>query len=192
MNKELYYKILVLGGYGTGKTCFIIRYCDDYFQQSTYSEAGMDYKFKKLKLEKDKEIKLQIWNTCSQDRFQSIQKNYYKGAHGFIIMYDITSRSSFEEVKRFIKSIKNENSNEAPIIIVGGKLDLENQRQVSTEDGIALAKEFNCSFFECSAKDNININEIGDELTKKMIQTFGIVERQVKSTKIRSKNKKCS
>ena len=177
---------------GSGKTCFINRYCDDYFQQSTYCETGIDYKLKKLKLEKDKEIKLQIWNTCSQERFQSIQKNYYKGAHGFIIMYDITSRSSFEEVKGFIKSIKNENSNEAPIIIVGGKLDLENQRQVSKEDGIALAKEFNCSFFECSAKDNININEIGDELTKKMIQTFGIVERQVKSTKIRSKNKKCS
>ena len=179
MNKELYYKILVLGGYGSGKTCFIIRYCDDYFQQSTYSEAGMDYKFKKLKLEKDKEIKLQIWNTCSQDRFQSIQKKYYKGAHGFIIMYDITSRSSFEEVRGFIIIIKNETSNEAPIIIVGGKLDLENQRQkVSKEDGIALAKEFNCSFFECSAKDNININEIVEELAKKIVEKFEITRQK--------------
>ena len=158
MNKEKYYKILVLGGYGSGKTCFINRYCDDYFQQSTYSETGMDYKLKKLKLEKDKEIKLQIWNTCSQDRFQSIQKKYYKGAHGFIIMYDITSRSSFEEVRGFIKIIKNETSNEAPIIIVGGKLDLENQRQVSKEDGISLAKEFNCSLHSFCSSESFKIN----------------------------------
>ena len=192
--KEKIIKILLVGDTNVGKTCFRIRYVDGYFDQSYLTTVGMDYKLKTLKFD-DKKIKLQIWNTVGQERFRSIQKNYYKGTHGFILIYDITSKKSLDDIRKFIDMINKEASDKAQKILVGNKVDKEESREVTKEEGEKLAKEFNLPFFECSSKENININEVFDVLVKKIIENFEIEEQNIQLKKNKnkiSKNKNCS
>ena len=97
--KELLYKILLLGDSSVGKTCFLMRYSDNTFQEIHMSTIGLDYKLKNVQLDDGKIVKIQIWDTAGQDRFRSITKNYYKGAHGIILIYDVTSRKTYENIK---------------------------------------------------------------------------------------------
>ena len=103
---------------------------------------------------------------CRPRTISLSSKKLLLGNYGFIIMYDITWRKTFDEVRKFIKNMIDETSKNIIIITVGEKLYSEDKREVSKEEGIELVKEFNYSFFECSAKDNININEIMEELAK--------------------------
>ena len=88
------YKVLLLGNYSVGKTCFLLRYMDNTFETNHLTTVGLDYRLIDLEY-KNKPIKLQIWDTAGQDRFKSITKNYYKGANGMIIIYDITKKKNF-------------------------------------------------------------------------------------------------
>ena len=119
--KEFIYKILLLGDSSVGKTCFLMRYTDNTFQDIHMSTIGLDYKLKNVQLEDGKMVKIQVWDTAGQDRFRSITKNYYKGAHGIILIYDVTENKSFENVKNWMNQIKEEVSNRVTIVLVGNK-----------------------------------------------------------------------
>ena len=99
----LLYKILILGDSSVGKTCFLTRYTDKRFEKNYIATIGIDYKLKNIKLDSGKTVKLQIWDTIGQARFRSLTKNYYKGAQGIILIYDITERETFKSVKKWIK-----------------------------------------------------------------------------------------
>jgi Ras-related protein Rab-8A len=170
--RELYYKILILGDSSVGKTCFLTRYADDIFEVNHISTTGMDYKLKNITLENNKIVKLQIWDTLGQDRYRSITRNYYKGAHGIILIYDITERKSFDSVSNWVKTIREEADVKVVIVLAANKCDFEQKRQVSKEEGEKLAQELNLTFFECSAKDNKNINETFDDLVSKLVINF--------------------
>ena len=119
--RELYYKILILGDSSVGKTCFLTRYADDRFEDTHIATTGMDYKLKNITLENGKTVKLQIWDTLGQDRFRSITKNYYKGAHGIILIYDITERKTFESVSNWVKTIRDEADEKVVIVLAANK-----------------------------------------------------------------------
>ena len=104
--KEFLYKILILGDSSVGKTCFLTRYADNTFQEAHMSTIGIDYKLKNVQTENGKVAKLQIWDTAGQDRFRSITKNYYKGANGIIVIFSVTDKKSFDNVKKWIHQIK--------------------------------------------------------------------------------------
>ena len=165
--KELLYKILLLGDSSVGKTCFLMRYSDNTFQEIHMSTIGLDYKLKNVQLDDGKIVKIQIWDTAGQDRFRSITKNYYKGAHGIILIYDVTSRKTFENVKNWVSQIKEEVSDKVIIILVGNKIDDESNRKVSKEEGKKMAKDCGLDFFETSAKSGLNIDSTFNELVKK-------------------------
>ena len=173
---ELFYKILILGDTSVGKTCVLTRYTDNRFEKNYLSTIGIDYKLKNIKLDNGKTVKLQIWDTIGQDRYRAVTKNYYKGAHGIILIYDITDRETFENVRNWIKSIKTEADEKVVVILVGNKCDFEEKRQVSKEEGEQLAQELNLPFFECSAKENKNINEAFNGLIAKLIINYQNVE----------------
>jgi Ras-related protein Rab-1A len=97
--KEAKYKILILGDSKVGKSCFLTRYADKTYQEDYLSTIGMDYKIKNYELENGDIIKLYIWDTAGQDRFRSITSNYYKGADGIILIYDITKQETFNNVR---------------------------------------------------------------------------------------------
>ena len=174
--KELLYKILLLGDSSVGKTCFLMRYADNTFQEIHMSTIGLDYKLKNVQLDDGKIVKIQIWDTAGQDRFRSITKNYYKGAHGIILIYDVTSRKTFENIQNWVTQIKEEVSEKVNIILVGNKIDDENNRKVSSEEGKKMADQWGLDFFETSAKSGINIDTTFNDLVKKTVETYSKTE----------------
>lgn len=156
---DFMYKILMLGDSQVGKTSFLLRYCDNNFIDNPITTVGLDYKLKYITLSNGKIIKLQIWDTAGQDKFRAITQNYYKGAQGIILMYDITSAHSFKSIKGWLNSIKNNSDENIKILLIGNKFDCVNHRTVSSEEGQALAKDDKLGFFETSAKEKINLDE---------------------------------
>ena len=189
MSEDCVYKVLLLGDSTVGKTCFLMRYTDKTFQEAHMSTIGLDYRLKNMQLANGKNIKLQIWDTAGQDRFRAITKNYYKGANGILLIYDITSTPTYENVRNWISQIKEEASPHVVIYIVGNKIDLVNSRKVKTEDGQKLADEFKLNFFESSAKSGENINEIFDSLVNKIDDVYSKIE-ETGGNKIFNANKK--
>ena len=169
MYEDTVYKVLLLGDSSVGKTCFLLRYCDRTFQEAHLSTIGLDYRLKTMTLENNKNIKLQIWDTAGQDRFRALTKNYYKGANGIILIYDISTTQTFENVKVWINQIKEEANANVIIYLVGNKIDLpKDKRTVSEEEGQKLADEYKFLFKEASAKEGTNVNEIFQELVEKI------------------------
>ena len=186
------YKILLLGDTAVGKTCFLKRYTDDTFQDAYLSTIGFDYKYKIVTLENGKKVKLQLWDTAGQERFRTIAKSYYKGAQGIILMYDVTSQRTFDNIRKWLTQIKEEASSKVCIILIANKIDSD-QRVVSKEDGESLAQSFKLPFFESSAKENINVNEAFKQLVEEISGKFENILRGSKLDISGPKNnkKKC-
>ena len=135
MSEETVYKVLLLGDTTVGKTCFLMKYTDKTFIEEHMTTIGLDYRLKSLKLKSGKELKLQIWDTAGQERFRTITKSYYKGSEGIILIYDVTKRESFENVKTWVSQIREEVCQKAVIYVVGNKIDMNETRVVTTEEG---------------------------------------------------------
>ena len=190
MSDECVYKVLLLGDTTVGKTCFLMKYTDKTFQDIHMATIGLDYRLKTMKLKNGKNIKLQIWDTAGQDRFRAITKNYYKGSHGIILIYDVTNLQTFENVKTWVNQIREEASPNVVIYIAANKIDMEEERKVPKEDGEKLAEELGFPFVETSAKSGININETLEDLVERIDKVYGNVQQ--KPTKIyKAKGKKC-
>ena len=184
MSDDTVYKVLLLGDSSVGKTCVLLRYCDKTFQEAHLSTIGLDYRLKTMTLENGKNIKLQIWDTAGQDRFRAITKNYYKGANGIILIYDVTNLQTYENVKNWINQIREEANPNVVIYLAGNKVDVnEELRVVKAEEGQKIADEYNLTFYETSAKSGININEIFEDLVKKVDEIYSKLEVPKKQTK---------
>ena len=177
MSDDCVYKVLLLGDSTVGKTCFLLRYCDKRFQEAHLSTIGLDYRLKTMTLESGKKIKLQIWDTAGQDRFRAITKNYYKGANGIILIYDVTNLQTYENVKNWIAQIREEANPNVIIYLAGNKIDVsEEEKVVKTEDGQKIADEFNLPFYETSAKNGNNVNKIFEDLVEKVDEIYSKLE----------------
>ena len=186
VKKEISYKILLLGDSSVGKTCFITRYVNNTFEELHLGTIGLDYKFKNVMLDDGQEVKVQIWDTAGQDRFHSVTKNYYKGAQGIILIYDVTKQDTFDNVEHWIEQIKEEVSEKVCIILVGNKIDLDDERIITYEDGNKIAQKYKLDFYECSAKTGANIENTFKELIKKIVQNYSKIKE--KGTKLKSNN----
>ena len=183
-NTDLTIKILLLGDSSVGKTCFLKRYTDNTFQDAYLSTIGFDFKFKFVTLDNGKTVKVQLWDTAGQERFRTIAKSYYKGAHGIILIYDVTNRKTYENIRKWLNQINNEASNKISIILVANKIDREEERQISVEEGESLANANNLPIFEASAKDSINIEESFKFLIEKINENIGEFNTTQKTTQL--------
>ena len=170
--KENLYKILLLGDWSVGKTCFLMRYIDNTFNEIHLSTIGMDYKLKDVTLENGKTVKIQIWDTAGQERYKSISKSYVKGANGIFLIYDITNKASFEGIRNWVKQIKEQVSPRVCVALVANKIDDKEKEEVSSEDGIKLSNEIKFPFYQVSAKEGIGVNECFDELIKQIVKNY--------------------
>ena len=173
MNEECIYKVLLLGDTTVGKTCFLMKYTDKTFIEEHMTTIGLDYRLKSLKLKSGKELKLQIWDTAGQERFRTITKSYYKGSEGIILIYDVTKRESFENVKTWVSQIREEVCQKAVIYVVGNKIDMNETRVVTTEEGEKLSKELELPFKEASAKNGTNVDETFSDLAEMIDNIYG-------------------
>ena len=102
------YKILLLGDSSVGKSCLLLRYCDNSFQDAHLTTIGLDFRLKTIALEENRKVKMQIWDTAGEDRFRAITRNYYKGANGILLIFDVTDKKSFDHVRDWVDRIREE------------------------------------------------------------------------------------
>ncbi|BAT83443.1 ras-related protein RABD2a [Vigna umbellata] len=160
MNPEYDYlfKLLLIGDSGVGKSCLLLRFADDSYIESYISTIGVDFKIRTVEQD-GKTIKLQIWDTAGQERFRTITSSYYRGAHGIIIVYDVTDEDSFNNVKQWLSEIDRYASDSVNKLLVGNKCDLTENRAVSYDTAKAFADEIGIPFMETSAKDATNVEQ---------------------------------
>ncbi|KAK8899975.1 hypothetical protein M9Y10_002298 [Tritrichomonas musculus] len=156
---DLLYKVLIIGDSSVGKSCLLLQFSDQTFSDNYVSTIGVDFKIRTIDVN-GRQIKLQIWDTAGQERFQSITANYYHGSHAIAIVYDITSRQSFENVRKWITEVDRLANPQVCKLLVGNKADLQDKREVSKEDGQSLADGLGIPFMETSAKTAYNVKDM--------------------------------
>ena len=161
------YKLVILGDSAVGKSCIVSRFTKNHFDD--FQESTIGASFATIELEVDnRQIKYEIWDTAGQERYRSLAPMYYRGAKFAVIVYDITSKISFEGAKSWINEMLNHGNSECILILVGNKSDLESNRSVSEEEGKNFADESNILFIEVSAKTSKNIKNIFINLAKEL------------------------
>ena len=162
-------QILLLGDMAVGKTCLINRYTNGVFKEEYISTVGFDYYTKQEEIN-NKTVQVKLWDTAGQERFKTLTPSFLRNAEGVIIVFDVTSQDSFDNVKGWINSIKsNIGENVIPIIIVGNKIDMENLREISKEDGNKIVSENGFKYFETSAKTGKGVDEAFKELVNQIL-----------------------
>ncbi|KAK2983841.1 hypothetical protein RJ640_008517, partial [Escallonia rubra] len=192
------FKLLLIGDSGVGKSCLLLRFADDSYVESYISTIGVDFKIRTVEQD-GKTIKLQIvsyqffifmnigiphpsgahflilfdqWDTAGQERFRTITSSYYRGAHGIIIVYDVTDQESFNNVKQWLSEIDRYAGENVNKLLVGNKSDMTANKVVSYETAKAFADEIGIPFLETSAKNASNVEEafmtMAAEIKKRM------------------------
>ena len=191
------YKILLLGDTSVGKSCLLLRFCDNSFQEAHLTTIGLDFRLKTINLKDDRKVKIQIWDTAGEDRFRSITRNYYKGAKGILLIFDVTDKETFTHVRDWIERIHEESPEGITICLVGNKIDMNESRVISNEEGKKIADEFKIPYFETSAKSNIGVEEVFTYLVKEVDTIYmnehkeEVGRKTVLNQKTKNKKKKC-
>ena len=165
------FRICLLGDAAVGKTSLLTRFCDDSFKENYNNTIGVDFRMVTLKF-KNIISKLHIWDTAGQERFRSLALNYLNNSHGFIFVYDITNKQSFNNVINWINLAFEKNKNSIVNFLVGNKNDKEEERAVTKEEGENLAKEKKLLFLETSAKKDNNVQKLFYYILYKFLEYY--------------------
>ena len=169
------FKILTIGESGVGKTCVLRRFVENKFLKNHLATIGIDFKTKTLNIN-NQEIKLKIWDTAGQERFRNITTQYYKGADGIVLVYDVTDESSYEKIRDWMEQIlSNTQQEEIGLVLLGNKCDME-PRSVTEEMGKKMAEELKIEYYETSALNGQGIKEAFEALTRDIMKKKGVGE----------------
>ena len=158
--KRTYISLATLGNSNVGKTNIINNFLGLEFSEKNLTTIGIDFKIKNVILENNSKLKVKIWDTAGQERFRSMAFSFLKNIQGILLIYDLTDKSSFLSIDKWISNLENNlDMKNVPIILVGNKNDKEDERKVSYEEGLKYAQKYNFQFFEMSAKTGENIKE---------------------------------
>ena len=179
------YKIIIIGDTSVGKTALLSKYLKGVFPTSPLSTVATEFATKIIQIKEGGYIKAQIWDTAGQEKYKSITYHHYKKSVGGLIVYDVTKRSSYNNVKNWYNDLVTLGEKGCIIALVGNKLDLiernERKREVSKSEAQAYADENHMLFFETSAYNGNNINDIFEEL----LQTIYTERRKIPELKER-------
>ena len=204
-NEEYYnmlFKIVLVGDSSVGKTNLFLRYIKNEFDPQTKATIGVEFGTKIIKIN-NYNIKIQIWDTAGQERYKSITNAYYKGAQGAFLVYDITNKSSFLNIDKWIRDLKNNGDEKIVLFLIGNKNDLNDDRVIDANEGKNKAKENKMFFLETSAKNNDNVNKAFDEIINNIFDVYkNLIEEEentinkgngidILNTKDMNKKKKC-
>ncbi|KAM0688495.1 hypothetical protein COBT_000245 [Conglomerata obtusa] len=161
----------MIGDSGVGKTCLIKRYTDDIYVENYVSTIGVDFKIKTITINNEL-VKLQIWDTAGQERFRTITNSYYRGAHGIVVVFDLTDVDTFNSVSDWIEEIKAHANEKCEVVLIGNKADLKDKIEVTDE----MLKEYvekrlkNSEYLKVSAKENLGVEDIFVKLAEKLVK----------------------
>ena len=162
--------LFTLGNSAVGKTSFILRYTKNSFSNTYISTIGIDFLAKNILLPNGEKYKILFYDTAGQEKYRSIAFNLMKGAEGILLMYDVTKRETFESITEWVQSIKEAKGENFPVILIGNKCDLKEEREIDKEEGENEAKKHGFLFFETSNKDGTNIEEATTALISKVVE----------------------
>ncbi|KAE9622128.1 hypothetical protein Lal_00032691 [Lupinus albus] len=176
--EEYLFKIVLIGDSAVGKSNLLSRFARNEFDTNSKATIGVEFQTQIVEIE-GKEVKAQIWDTAGQERFRAVTSAYYRGALGALVVYDISRKGTFDGIKRWIQELDTQNDSSLARMLVGNKCDLENIREVSTEEGKTLAEEEGMFFMETSALDSTNvqrafeivIREIYNNISRKVLNS---------------------
>ena len=181
-------KLVLVGDSGVGKSNLLLRWSKNDFTPDSTPTIGVEFATKTLQID-GKIVKVHVWDTAGQEQFRALTTAYYRGAVGALIVYDITSASSFESLNHWIDEVRENTPSDITCLLIGNKSDLNDMRCVTTDEGIAYGKEKKMTFMETSAKDGFHTEEAFDTLIKSIVHKLS--SRQVKKEEeVRSINGK--
>ena len=175
------YKIILVGDSSVGKTNLLTQYVDEKFTENNISTVGIEFKNKIIELENGRKIRLQIWDTSGQEKFMSLTKNYFRGCNLALFVFDVTNKTSFDDISMWLDSFKDVNGEKSKRVLIGNKIDLDN-RVVEKEEAENFAKENDLQYFEISVKENID-NQINDMFVK-IFESMTFSEKENSSEKL--------
>ncbi|KAF9608555.1 hypothetical protein IFM89_009921 [Coptis chinensis] len=152
------FKVVLIGDSGVGKSNLLSRFTRNEFCLESKSTIGVEFATRTLQVE-GKTIKAQIWDTAGQERYRAITSAYYRGALGALLVYDVTKPTTFENVSRWLKELRDHADSNIVIMLIGNKTDLKHLRGVATEDAQSYAEKEGLSFIETSALEAINVEK---------------------------------
>ncbi|KAM0947042.1 putative small GTP-binding protein [Dioscorea sansibarensis] len=173
--EEYLFKVVIIGDSAVGKSNLLSRYARNEFNPHSKATIGVEFQTQSMEID-GKEVKAQIWDTAGQERFRAVTSAYYRGAVGALVVYDISRRTTFDSVSRWLQELETHSDNTIARILVGNKCDLENIRAVPVEEGKALAEEQGLFFMETSALDSTNVKTAFEIVIKEI---YANVSRKV-------------
>lgn len=164
---------MIIGDSGVGKSCLLLRFADNSYNESHVSTIGVDFKVKTVHVQ-DKVAKLQIWDTAGQERFRSITSSYYRGANGIVVVFDVTDAASFSNLKAWFSEIERCTAGSSSVqrLLIGNKADDTERRAVSAEAARAFADSIGVSYVETSAKTAQNVEAAFIQMAQQLRQSF--------------------
>ncbi|CAD5176807.1 ras-related protein RABA5c-like [Musa acuminata AAA Group] len=176
--EEYLFKVVITGDSAVGKSNLLSRYARNEFNLHSKATIGVEFLTQTVDID-GKEVKAQIWDTAGQDRFRAVTSAYYRGAFGALVVYDVSRRSTFDSVSRWLDELNTHSYTTVAKMLVGNKCDLSNIREVSVEEGKCLAEAEGLFFIETSALDSTNvktafeivIKEIYDNVSRKVLNS---------------------
>ena len=175
------YKIILVGDASVGKTNLLTQYVDEKFTENNISTVGIEFKNKIIELKNGRKIRLQIWDTSGQEKFMSLTKNYFRGCNLALFVFDVTNKTSFDDISMWLDSFKDVNGEKSKRVLIGNKIDLDN-RVVEKEEAENFSKENDLQYFEISVKENKD-NQINDMFVK-IFESMTFSEKENLSEKL--------
>ena len=166
---EFIIKILIIGDSTVGKTNFVYKFSEDKFSENYFASTGIELKTTSIQID-GKSIKIQLWDTAGQEKYRAMIKNLYLKSQGIIILFDITNETSFINLKNWMSQIKESCGEDIPILLVGNKIDLEDNRVINKERAMEYANNENIEYIEVSSKTGENINKALTSLLQKILK----------------------
>uniref|UniRef100_A0A0A9YQ74 Ras-like protein 2 n=1 Tax=Lygus hesperus TaxID=30085 RepID=A0A0A9YQ74_LYGHE len=184
------YKLVVVGGGGVGKSAITIQFIQSYFV--TDYDPTIEDSYTKQCVIDDIPAKLDILDTAGQEEFSAMREQYMRSGEGFLLVFAITDRASFDEIYKFHRQIlRVKDRDEFPMLMVGNKADLEHQRIIQTAEAQKLARELRIPYIECSAKLRMNVDQSFHELVR-IVRKFQASERPVVRPSHNNQKRKCA
>ncbi|XP_010458259.1 PREDICTED: ras-related protein RABA2a-like [Camelina sativa] len=152
------FKVVLIGDSGVGKSNLLSRFTRNEFCLESKSTIGVEFATRTLQVE-GRTVKAQIWDTAGQERYRAITSAYYRGALGALLVYDVTKPTTFENVSRWLKELRDHADSNIVIMLIGNKTDLKHLRAVATEDAQSYAEKEGLSFIETSALEASNVEK---------------------------------
>jgi small GTP-binding protein len=166
--RSFIYKVVVVGDGGVGKTSMVLRYCENSFKENYIMTIGSNFSTKSVELEEYPNylVKLQLWDLAGQKHFSFVRPPFYRGATATVFVFDLTRRSSFQNILDWKSEVEKVIGDGKPSMLVGNKIDLADRREVGEKEGEALRDEINAlGYFETSAKEDVGVHPVFKEIT---------------------------